>query len=849
MSEKRTERYIVTGMSCAACSARVEKCVSSLTGVDSCSVNLLTGDLTVCQTAEQGEVIRAVESAGYGCRIKADHIKITEHGKNLPVQTDIHRETEKNLRRTLILSLIFLLPLVYLSMGVVMRGFPAPSFVSGNPIAIAVTEMLLASAVLILNRRFFINGWKGVLHLSPNMDTLVSLGSGISWLWSTAMLFSICAVFSSEAGATELPKTWDILHSMYYESAAMILVLISVGKLLEERAKGKTTDAIRSLACLQPETATVLTAEGETEIPVGEIRPGDRFVLRPGAAVPADGIVLEGISVLDESMLTGESMPVEKRPAENESIIERTNRVFAATVNKTGRLICRAESTGDATMLSQIIRMVSDASASKAPAARIADRVAGIFVPSVLAVSMITFAVWLLSGADLKTALNYAVSVLVISCPCSLGLATPVAIMVGNGTGARNGILFKTSEALEQTGKAKSAVFDKTGTLTEGVFSLTDILPAGGVCKEELLIAAYSLEQPSEHPLAKAVVSYARENGIVSKEVTGFETTGSKVTGYAEGKVLTAGSRRSLSETGIPEEELQTFDLFAKKLAEQAKTPVYFASDGKFLGLLAFEDRLKEHAAEAVRELKEMGIVPVLLTGDHELAGKAVAERLGIEKVYAGVLPSEKADIVGQFKKDGAVLMIGDGINDAPALKAADIGLAVAGGTDIAVEACDVVLMKSDPLDVAAAVRLSKQTLKNIRQNLFWAFFYNALCIPLAAGVFARPFGISLSPMIGAVCMSLSSLFVVTNALRLNRAKIYLKNDSKNVREKNEMTEIIEIKGMMCRHCEARVKNALLAVPGVTDAQVSHEKGTAVVTGQFEREALIKAVREAGYEA
>jgi len=455
----------------------------------------------------------------------------------------------------------------------------------------------------------------------------------------------------------------------------------------------------------------------------------------------------------------------------------------------------------------------------------------------------------MLLGQTVGYALARAISVLVISCPCALGLATPVAIMVGNGTGARNGILFKTSEALEQTGKAKSAVFDKTGTLTEGAFSLTDILPADEVCNEELLTAAYSLEQPSEHPLAKAVVSYAKENGIVPKEVTGFETTGSKVTGYAEGKSLTAGSRRSLSETGIPEEELRAFDVFAKQLAEQAKTPVYFASDGKFLGLLAFEDRLKEHAADAVRELKEMGIVSVLLTGDHEIAGKAVAERLGIEKVYAGVLPSEKADIVRQLKKEGTVLMIGDGINDAPALKAADIGMAVASGTDIAVEASDVVLLKSDPLDVAAAVRLSKQTLRNIRQNLFWAFFYNALCIPLAAGVFAKPLGISLSPMIGAVCMSLSSLFVVTNALRLNRAKIYRINDVRNVREKNEMTEIIEIKGMMCRHCEARVKNALLEVPGVTDAQVSHEKGTAAVTGQFDREALIKAVRDAGYEA
>jgi len=849
MQEKTTGKYIVTGMSCASCSAHVEKAVKSLPGVVSCSVNLLTGDLTVTGTAEPDAVTGAVMSAGYGCRIRED-VRTAEAGRKASFgQTDIQKETERSLRRTLFVSLVFLFPLMYLTMGAVMLGFPVPAFLSGSPVSMAVAELLFASSVLVLNRRYFIQGLKGAVRLAPNMDTLISLGSGISWIWSTVLLFRLSGMYRQELlPVFQQQEAEKILASMYYESSAMIPVLITAGKMLEARAKGKTRDAVESLKKLQPETAVLMTEEGEITVDVHQIRPGDLFVLKPGDAVPVDGVVVEGISVLDESMLTGESIPAEKFPAEKDGTIGRENRVYTAAVNRSGSLICRAESVGESTMFSHIIQTVLDASATKAPAARAADKAAGIFVPAVIGIAAVTFTVWLFSGAGIGTALKFAVSVLVISCPCALGLATPVAVMVGNGVGARNGILFKTSEALEQTGKVKFCVFDKTGTLTEGLFQVTDVFPSEETVTEQFLRDAYSLERESEHPLAKAVIEYASEKGIKAEHVTDFTATGSTVSAISGGRKITAGSRRSMSDAGVKEENIRRFDGLAAELASCGKTPVYFASDNRILGVIAFEDKIREHAADAVRQLSDMGIRPVLLTGDHELTGKAVAYRLGIETVFAGVLPSEKAEIISNLKNGGPVLMVGDGINDAPALKTADIGMAVAAGTDIAMESCDVVLMKSDPLDVPASIRLSRKTLSNIRQNLFWAFFYNSLCIPLAAGVFAGSPGITLSPMTGAFCMSISSLFVVTNALRLNGAKLYEDRTKNKNGENKEMKETIEIKGMMCAHCEARVKNALLAVPGVTDAQVSHAKGTAEVTGEFDRSLLIKAVKDAGYE-
>ena len=832
------EQYTVTGMSCAACSARVEKAVSGVEGVSSCSVNLLTNSMGVEGSASPEAIIAAVEAAGYGAARKG-----AARADSPAAEEDALRDRETPvLKRRLLSSLGFLLVLMYISMGHTMWGFPLPVFLDGNPVALGLMELLLAAIVMLINKKFFTSGFRGLLHGAPNMDTLVALGSGVSFAYSTVALFAMTAAVQrgDAAGAHAL------LHDLYFESAAMILTLITVGKMLEARSKGKTTDALKSLMRLAPQTACVERGGKEVSVPIDEVLRGDVFLVRPGESIPVDGVVLSGVSSVNEAALTGESIPVDKAAGD---------RVSAATVNQSGFLRCEAERVGEDTTLSKIIKMVGDAAATKAPIAKLADRVSGVFVPAVIAVALVTFAIWLLLGKAFGYALSRAIAVLVISCPCALGLATPVAIMVGNGVGAKNGILFKTAVSLEEAGKAQIVVLDKTGTVTNGEPVVTDLLPDEGVSGEELLAAALSLEKKSEHPLARAVTTYAAERGTEGREVEDFSALpGNGLRARLGGEVLLGGSLAYISSlVSVPPELRERADA----LSEKGKTPLLFAKGGELLGVIAVADTVKDDAAEAVRELKGMGIHVVMLTGDNARTAAAIGAQVGADEVISGVLPDGKESVIRSLQQRGRVAMVGDGINDAPALTRADIGIAIGAGADVAIDAADVVLMKSRVRDIPAAIRLSRATLTNIKENLFWAFFYNVVCIPLAAGAYAR-FGLTLSPMIGAAAMSLSSFCVVSNALRLNLKNIYDPSRDKAIKktlgqsdkEETPMTKTMKIEGMMCPHCEARVKKTLEALEAVSSAEVSHVSGSAVVTlaAPVEDEVLKKAVEAQGYD-
>ena len=835
------EQYNVTGMSCAACSARVEKAVSKVPGVTACSVSLLTNSMGVEGTAAPAQVIAAVQQAGYGASLKGAVQAAPD-----PLED---RETPV-LKRRLMASLGFLLVLMYFSMGHMMWGWPVPAFFARNHVAMGLLELLLTVAVMVINQKFFISGFKSLWHRAPNMDTLVALGATAAFGYSTYALFAM----TDAQVRGDMDGVMHFMMELYFESAAMILTLITVGKMLEARSKGRTTDALKSLMKLAPKTATVVRGGAEAVIPVEQVQPGEEFVVRPGENIPVDGVVLEGSSAVNEAALTGESIPVDKAPGDP---------VSAATINQAGFIRCRATRVGQDTTLSQIIRMVSDAAATKAPIAKAADRVSGIFVPAVIAIAAVTTVVWLLLGRGAGFALARGISVLVISCPCALGLATPVAIMVGNGVGAKNGILFKTAVSLEQTGKVDIVALDKTGTITSGEPRVTDVVPAPGVGQDELVRAAFALEQKSEHPLARAVLDYGRAAGLAPEPVTGFAALpGNGLRAVLQGRTLVGGSESFLdSQTRVPDAVRRE----GRRLAEQGKTPLYFAADGRVLGLIAVADVIKEDSPQAVRELQNMGIHVVMLTGDNERTARAIGAQAGVDEVIAGVLPDGKEQVIRDLQRRGKVAMVGDGINDAPALTRADMGIAIGAGADVAIDAADIVLMKSRLSDVPAAIRLSRATLRNIHENLFWAFFYNTIGIPLAAGVFI-PLGLTLNPMFGAAAMSLSSFCVVSNALRLNWFKLRdPRHDQKrrgrrpgkqparpqttDQREELSMKRTIKIEGMMCPHCEARVKKALEALPGVTEAVASHEAGTAVVTlsEPVEDEALKKAVEEQDY--
>ena len=811
------EQYNVTGMSCAACSARVEKAVSAVEGVSACSVSLLTNSMGVEGTAAPEAIIAAVEAAGYGASRKGEKKTFSPAADEEALRD---RETPV-LKRRLASSLGFLLVLMYVSMGHSMLGLPLPAFFEGNHLAIGLLELLLAAIVMLINHKFFTSGIRGLLHRAPNMDTLVALGSGVSFLYSTVTLFAMTAAV--QHGDAE--RAHALMHNLYFESAAMIVTLITVGKMLEARSKGKTTDALKSLMRLAPQTARVERGGAEKTVPINEVQKGDVFLVRPGESIPVDGVVLEGESSVNEAALTGESIPVDKTAGD---------RVSAATVNQSGFIRCEATRVGEDTTLSQIIKMVSDAAATKAPIAKLADKVSGIFVPAVIGIALGTFGIWLLLGKEFAFALSRGIAVLVISCPCALGLATPVAIMVGNGMGAKNGILFKTAVSLEQTGKTQIVVLDKTGTVTNGEPVVTDLIPAEGVTEEQLFAAALALEKKSEHPLARAITAYGEEKGVAAAPIENFTALpGNGLRATLNGEVLLGGSMKYVSSlVSVPD----TLRAGAEALAEKGKTPLLFAKGGLLLGLIAVADTVKPDAAEAVRELKGMGIRVVMLTGDNSRTAAAIGAQVDADEVISGVLPEGKESVIRSLQERGRVAMVGDGINDAPALTRADVGIAIGAGADVAVDAADVVLMKSRMRDVPAAIRLSRATLVNIRENLFWAFFYNVICIPLAAGAYAR-FGLTLSPMIGAAAMSLSSFCVVTNALRLNFCRLYdPTRDKKNkntLKEREEeeknMTKTLKIEGMMCPHCEARVKKALEAVDGVAAAEVSHVAGTAVV--------------------
>ncbi len=818
------EQYTVTGMSCAACSARVEKAVSKVEGVTSCSVSLLTNSMGVEGEASAAEIIRAVEEAGYGAAVKESGAR-TEGGAETALGSGGAEDALKDretpaLKRRLIASLGFLVVLMYFSMGHMMWGWPAPAFLAENHVAMGLLQLLLTVIVMVINQKFFISGFKSLLHGAPNMDTLVALGSGASFVYSTYALFAM----TDAQMRGDMAGVMAYMHEFYFESAAMILALITVGKMLEARSKGRTTDALKSLMKLAPKTATVIRDGAEVTVPAAQVRKGDLFVVRPGENIPVDGIVIEGMSAVNESALTGESIPVDKAPGDL---------VSAATVNQSGFIKCEASRVGEDTTLSQIIRMVSDAAATKAPIAKVADKVSGIFVPAVITIAVVTTLVWLLVGQTFGYALARGISVLVISCPCALGLATPVAIMVGNGMGAKHGILFKTAVSLEETGKAQIVALDKTGTITSGEPKATDVLPAEGVSEEELLLAACALEAKSEHPLAKAVLLLAGERNLAPGEVSDFQALpGNGLSAILDGEELLGGSMSYIgSRTEVPEELKRR----AEALAEEGKTPLLFTRAGKLLGIIAVADVIKEDSPKAVKELQNMGIHVVMLTGDNERTAKAIGRQAGVDRVIAGVLPDGKESVIRSLKEQGKVVMVGDGINDAPALTRADIGIAIGAGTDIAIDAADVVLMKSRLSDVPAAIRLSRATLRNIHENLFWAFFYNVIGIPLAAGVWIPVFGWKLNPMFGAAAMSLSSFCVVSNALRLNFFNI--RNGAKDkkikIKQKKEneaMVKTMKIEGMMCGHCEARVKKCLEALPAVAGAEVSHETGTAVVT-------------------
>ena len=842
------EQYDVTGMSCAACSARVEKAVGKVKGVTSCSVSLLTNSMGVEGTASPQEIISAVEKAGYGARLKGAKTENTDtDGGSL-------RDTETpKLRKRLIASIVFLVILMYFSMGHMMWGFPLPSWFDGNHVAMGLVQLLLSAIIMIINGKFFVNGFKGFINRSPNMDTLVALGSGASFVWSVYALFMMTdAQLHQNADAVMM-----YMDEFYFESAAMILTLITVGKLLEARSKGKTTDALKGLVSLAPKTANVIRNGTEHTVPAKEVMKGDIFVVRPGESIPVDAVVTDGESTVNESALTGESIPVDKTVGDN---------VSAATINQTGFITCRATRVGEDTTLSQIIKMVSDAAATKAPVAKIADKVSGIFVPTVIAIAVVTTIVWLLLGQDFAYALARGISVLVISCPCALGLATPVAIMVGNGVGAKNGILFKTAVSLEEAGKVQIVALDKTGTITSGQPEVTDILPAEGVTETELLTLACALEKKSEHPLAKAVLKKAEEEKLVAGEVTGFQALpGNGLSAVLGSDKLTGGSMKFISSQTKVSADL---DKRAKQLAEQGKTPLLFTRNGKLLGIIAVADVIKEDSPRAVKELQNMGIRVVMLTGDNERTARAIGAQAGVDDVIAGVLPDGKESVIRSLKEQGKVAMVGDGINDAPALTRADIGIAIGAGTDIAIDAADVVLMKSQLSDVPAAVRLSRATLRNIHENLFWAFFYNVIGIPLAAGVWIPIFGWTLNPMFGAAAMSLSSFCVVTNALRLNLFKIHntardkaIKNpvtlnithdeNKKEEKENKTMVKVtVKVEGMMCGHCEAHVNKAIQAAFGAEDVVSSHENGTTVFTvpEKVDEAKVEEVIKEAGYE-
>lgn len=829
------KQYTVTGMSCAACSARVEKAVAKVSGVESCSVSLLTNSMAVEGTADAEAIIKAVEGAGYGASPKGTSQRGTASGHTAGADTMagtadmlVDRETPL-LRKRLVSSLGFLVVLMYVSMGHMMWGWPLPAFFADNHVAMGLLQMLLTIIIMVINQKFFVSGFKSLFCGAPNMDTLVALGAGASFGYSTYALFAM----TDAQVRGDMAGVMTYMHEFYFESAAMILTLITVGKMLEARSKGKTTNALKSLMKLAPKKATLLVDGKEQEVPAVHVKKGDVFVVRPGENIPVDGVVIEGNSAINEAALTGESIPVDKTVGDE---------VSAATVNQSGYLKCEATRVGEDTTLSQIIQMVSDAAATKAPIAKVADKVSGVFVPVVITIAVITTLVWILSGQTFGFALARGISVLVISCPCALGLATPVAIMVGNGMGARCGIMFKTAVSLEETGKVQIVALDKTGTITQGEPKVTDVLPADGYSEQELLAYAEALEKKSEHPLAKAILLYAedkRGEGVAEEgaEVTDFTALpGNGLTARYENAVLYGGNLEFIrAKTAISEQVRER----AKHLAEEGKTPLFFSKDEKLLGMIAVADVIKEDSPAAVKELQNMGIHVVMLTGDNERTAHAIGKLAGVDEVIAGVLPEGKERAIRELQKKGKVAMVGDGINDAPALTGADIGIAIGAGTDIAIDAADVVLMKSRLSDVPAAIRLSRATLKNIHENLFWAFIYNIIGIPLAAGVWIPIFGWQLNPMFGAAAMSLSSFCVVTNALRLNLLKMYDASRDKRLRSninKNEkretrkMTKTMKIEGMMCGHCEARVKKCLEALPEVAEATVSHENGTAVVT-------------------
>ena len=841
------EQYNVTGMSCAACSARVEKAVSKVEGVTSCSVSLLTNSMGVEGTASPDAIIDAVTKAGYGASLKGGDTAQTAS----PDKSALEDHDTPVLKKRLIASVGFLAVLMYVSMGHMMWNWPLPSFFNGNHIAMGLVQMLLTIIIMVINRKFFVSGFQSLLHRSPNMDTLVALGSGAAFVYSTYALFAM----TDAQVKGNMDAVMNYMHEFYFESAAMILTLITVGKMLEAHSKGKTTDALKGLMDLSPKTAVLLRSGKEVTVPIEQVHKGDQFVVRPGESIPVDGVILEGASAVNESALTGESIPVDKAAGDS---------VSAATINQSGFLRCEATRVGEDTTLSQIIRMVSDAAATKAPIAKIADKVSGIFVPAVIAIAIVTIAVWLLVGQTVGYALARGISVLVISCPCAFGLATPVAIMVGNGVGAKHGILFKTAVSLEEAGKVQIVALDKTGTITCGEPKVTDILPAENVTEQELLTLALALEQKSEHPLAKAILQYGEEQQLTASAVSDFQALpGNGLTGVLNGSKLCGGNYQCVAAVAAVPDEMQQQ---ARTLAESGKTPLFFSRDNQLLGIIAVADVLKEESPEAIRQLQHMGIQVVMLTGDNEQTAKAIGKQAGVDHVIAGVLPDGKEAVIRKLAAQGKVAMVGDGINDAPALTRADIGIAIGAGTDVAIDAADIVLMKSRLTDVPAAIRLSRAALRNIHENLFWAFIYNIIGIPLAAGVWIPLFGWKLNPMFGAAAMSLSSFCVVTNALRLNLfqlnrsdrdkklknavAAIQLEQQSAKSSDDSGMQVTLHIKGMMCGHCEATVKKCLEAFPEVDEAIVSHTEGTAVVklNAPADLAALKKAVTEQGYQ-
>lgn len=849
------EQYNVTGMSCAACVARVEKAVGSVEGVKSCAVSLLTNSMGIEGDAKPEAIIKAVENAGYGASLKksAD----SKSAGSAHYEEELKDKETPKMKKRLIASIILLLPLMYVSMGHMMWNWPLPAFLDGNHVAMGLYELLLSAFIMVINQKFFINGFKGLLHRAPNMDSLVALGSGASFAYSVFALFAM----SGAVVAGNSDKVMYYMDQFYFESAAMILTLITVGKMLEAKSKGKTTDALKSLMKMTPKTAVLVEGTGadrtEKTVPVEEVKIGDHFIVRPGDSIPVDGIVIEGQSAVNEAALTGESLPVEK---------EAGSRVSAATINTSGFLVCEATRVGEDTTLAGIIRMVSDAAATKAPIAKIADKVAGVFVPAVIGIAAVTFIVWLLVGQTVGYAVARAVSVLVISCPCALGLATPVAIMVGNGIGAKNGILFKTAAAQEMAGKTQIVALDKTGTITSGIMQVTDVIPADDTKAEDLLEAAYALEAKSEHPISKAIVEYAEKNQIKLSDMTDFEIkAGNGLHAKLAGTNVYGGNAAYIK--AISHAELVSAFLEEKisQLASQGKTPVLFARDDKLLGIIAVADTIKEDSAQAIRELKDMGIQTVMLTGDNEITARAIAAQAGVDEVAAGLLPDGKEAVIRKLMEGGKVAMVGDGINDAPSLTRADLGIAIGAGTDIAIDAADVVLMKGSLLDVSAAIRLSRGVIKNIHENLFWAFFYNTIGIPLAAGCYVAAFGWTLNPMFGAAAMGLSSFCVVSNALRLNFLKTHYARRDKKVKNPvtgnlisdgrqdtaaKESNMKISVKGMMCEHCEMHVKKALEAIDGITSATASHKDALVTIeTSKSVDENLIKAaVTDAGYE-